>query len=288
MLAGLQRWQGRVLVIVAQDDVAARAAAEAYLHTLLPGSATVVSQNAITGVSGEFGLASVFCSDVSKYLTFDYNLIQQCLEKLRPGGIVFARLGGLDGEQASGLETAGLFGGAVGCKVVSQAASGTNKISAEFSCLKPSWAAGASASIPGAADVIDESTLLEDVPEPQGKGKSDCSSKPKACANCSCGRKDLEDKVGAEEAKKQLETGKKRSDCGSCYLGDAFRCDGCPYRGLPAFKPGTKVELSSGETENTGQLGMRVEADDSQLVGGKLEASDDLMKTNGKLLISVN
>merc|ERR1712187_466136 len=104
----------------------------------------------------------------------------------------------------------------------------------------------------GAAEVIDEDALLGDVPKPVGKGKSDCGSAPKACANCSCGRKELEDKVGAEEAKKRLEQGKERSACGSCYLGDAFRCDGCPYKGLPAFKPGS------------GQLGVKVDvADDA-------------------------
>ena len=34
-----------------------------------------------------------------------------------------------------------------------------------------------------------------------------------------------------------------QTNCGSCSLGDAFRCGGCPYRGLPAFEPGKKITL---------------------------------------------
>lgn len=30
-----------------------------------------------------------------------------------------------------------------------------------------------------------------------------------------------------------------------CGLGDAFRCGGCPYRGLPSFEMGKKIELPS-------------------------------------------
>lgn len=65
--------------------------------------------------------------------------------------------------------------------------------------------------------------------------------------------------MGADEAKKRLEQGTQRSACGSvsfgcmniliqCYLGDAFRCATCPYRGQPAFKPGETVKLDEIET----------------------------------------
>ena len=33
--------------------------------------------------------------------------------------------------------------------------------------------------------------------------------------------------------------------CLQCGLGDAFRCGGCPYRGLPSFEMGKKIELPS-------------------------------------------
>jgi hypothetical protein len=65
----------------------------------------------------------------------------------------------------------------------------------------------------------------------------DCGGR-KACDDCTCGRKEQEDAakqgVISAEAMKQA----PKSSCGSCGLGDAFRCAGCPYLGKPAFQEG--------------------------------------------------
>ncbi|KAF8803815.1 Fe-S cluster assembly protein DRE2 [Phlegmacium glaucopus] len=133
---------------------------------------------------------------------------------------------------------------------------------------KALWAITSTPSTP----LIDAEALLtaEDksrpVPtcEPMNAG---APRRKKACKGCSCGLAELEEEerrtgkvvlldgsqdgearaVEKSEKERLIQAAKSApkatSSCGSCFLGDAFRCASCPYLGLPAFKPGEKVEI---------------------------------------------
>ncbi|XP_055377369.1 anamorsin homolog [Condylostylus longicornis] len=95
-------------------------------------------------------------------------------------------------------------------------------------------------------ETIDPDSLLdeEDLKKPNPESLKVCGTtgKRKACKNCVCG---LAEELDAEARQKAAEnTQNAKSSCGSCYLGDAFRCSSCPYLGMPAFKPGEQVKLS--------------------------------------------
>lgn len=120
----------------------------------------------------------------------------------------------------------------------------------------------------GGAGKVDEATLLQadDYLKPVITQPPECAptagKRRKACKDCSCGLREMEEaEIRAQNAVQQkialgsdelaeidftAVMGSKNpvSSCGSCYLGDAFRCSGCPYLGMPAFKPGEKVKLS--------------------------------------------
>ena len=80
--------------------------------------------------------------------------------------------------------------------------------------------------------------------------ETDCISKPKPCKNCNCGRAEKENLQQKQEEQKKLDPNFKPS-CGKCYLGDAFRCSGCPFRGQPAFEPGDKIQFNSGNINDS-------------------------------------
>ncbi|ALC39709.1 l-2-35Bg [Drosophila busckii] len=94
-------------------------------------------------------------------------------------------------------------------------------------------------------ELIDEEELLDEVdkqkPDPAGLRVCSTTGKRKACKNCSCG---LAEELESEKTNK-AESENAKSSCGNCYLGDAFRCSTCPYLGMPAFKPGEKVQLAA-------------------------------------------
>ncbi|OJD17861.1 Fe-S cluster assembly protein DRE2 [Emergomyces pasteurianus Ep9510] len=121
-------------------------------------------------------------------------------------------------------------------------------------------------------ELIDEEALLDEddmgrpiVQPPECRPKA--GKRRRACKDCSCGlsqKLEAEDRAKRATADKALETIKlgsndlaevdftvqgKVGSCGNCSLGDAFRCDGCPYIGLPAFKPGEEVRLLNNDVQ---------------------------------------
>ncbi|KAF1811094.1 DUF689-domain-containing protein [Eremomyces bilateralis CBS 781.70] len=121
-------------------------------------------------------------------------------------------------------------------------------------------------------DIIDEDEFIteEDMTRPVIE-PPECRPKPgkkrRACKDCSCGLAQqiaAEDAATRSEADAKLQTFQLGADdlaevdftvqgkvgsCGNCALGDAFRCDGCPYVGLPPFKPGEEVRLVNDEVQ---------------------------------------
>lgn len=96
-------------------------------------------------------------------------------------------------------------------------------------------------------ELVDDELLLTEADKqaPVKAAADDCevgASGRKACKNCSCGRAEAEDKP-VKLTQEMLDN--PVSSCGNCSLGDAFRCAGCPYRGLPAFEAGKKIQLAS-------------------------------------------
>lgn len=97
-------------------------------------------------------------------------------------------------------------------------------------------------------DLVDEDELLardglqtkKCPPKNAEEVAAAASAGRKPCKDCSCGLADVYGVDGEVKTKPAA-----KSSCGNCSLGDAFRCAGCPYLGLPPFKPGEKVSISN-------------------------------------------
>ena len=109
------------------------------------------------------------------------------------------------------------------------------------------WSLGVNDILDADIDLVDEDALLDHEEEQVVIQKTsildDCGtgvgSSRKPCKNCTCGRAEKQNENIKKETVKMYDA--KKSACGSCHLGDAFRCSGCPYLGMPAFDPNSKT-----------------------------------------------
>lgn len=111
-------------------------------------------------------------------------------------------------------------------------------------------------------ELVDEDNLINDYEQNkdtnrfiQLKKETQTTRRKMPCKNCTCGLRDTYKSV--DEEKKEIESIKLKADvqnesepvkkfsCASCPLGDAYRCDSCPYLGLPPFDPGNPIKLDS-------------------------------------------
>lgn len=186
---------------------------------------------------------------------------------LKPGAslTIYEPASGAVGEAAASVKKALLLAGFVGITdgMFVDGAQGQHLC---VTASKPQYAVGAKSSInlkPKAKaqqaswtldpdnddeELMDEDDLLteEDKQRPAVVATDDCEvgAGKKACKNCTCGRADAEAAVQKVDLSADM-LENPQSACGSCGLGDAFRCSTCPYRGLPSFEMGKKIELGS-------------------------------------------
>lgn len=223
------------------------------LKTQTSGEITIKT---VTDLNNAGSLASVYdflLSATKNGTTYNTELLSVFLKVLKPNGILVIKNASNADNLLSQLKISGFVG------VV--------KNGEEVTSSKPNFEIGSSAKLSFAGkkvetssvwkidndlddDVIDPDTLLDDddlkKPEPESLRVCGTTGKRKACKDCSCG---LAEELGNEAKPKILENAPK-SSCGSCYLGDAFRCASCPYLGMPAFKPGEKIQLAGNQLQS--------------------------------------
>jgi SAM-dependent methyltransferase len=200
----------------------------------------------------------------SEFASHDSKLLSQYLKMLKPKGVLI-----LSDRRGDHLESELKLNGFINLKSEKQ-----NEISI-FQAEKPGFEVGAVSKLKFASkttetkseqakvwqftqddiqedDLIDTDELLDevDLKKPIIETKYDCGTsndtngKKKACKNCSCGLAEEIEAEATQTQKKNVQQASVKSACGSCYLGDAFRCASCPYLGMPAFKPGEKIQLN--------------------------------------------
>jgi hypothetical protein len=204
------------------------------------------------------------CIVVSSLMDLDSLNLDQCLRVLKTNGTICCTQ--LKCQSDARAESVFTLNGFVQIKV-SKVSSDQQSTVRKITASKPSYEVGASVplklssnkseaakawtlnsndmlddDIMNSDDILDEADLVKPNPASLKAACGISAASRKACKNCTCG---LAEELESEKAEAELKTksAEAKSSCGNCYLGDAFRCASCPYRGLPAFKPGEKVQI---------------------------------------------
>ncbi|KAI8468419.1 MAG: cytokine-induced anti-apoptosis inhibitor 1, Fe-S biogenesis-domain-containing protein [Monoraphidium minutum] len=224
---------------------------QASLEALL-ASGSKYSGAVVACGSGKASLAPAFLGGVAKLL--------------QPGARATVQLGG--GASTGDAKSALLLSGFVDCQDSGAAAVAGSVpsygVGAKSALKKPAAAAAAAPAAPavnGGAwkvdlaggdedeELVDEEELLteEDRARPAPVAAADdCevgAAGRKACKDCTCGRAEAEAAGVKVTLTDEMIQNPGVGSCGNCSLGDAFRCAGCPYRGLPSFQPGKPLTL---------------------------------------------
>lgn len=232
------------------------------------GNATVANSSEVTKAASASSMDAIVCVFGQSRMDED-KVLSNCSSVLKPKGLLLiyeplSESGVTTVERLSGLKLNGfqdresnslpstnptfqLLSKVVGeniCQSIARKPSfetGSSVILSKKTTKPAVWKLDESDAVEG--DLIDEDDLLDetDIVKPAAASLRVCATtgKRKACKDCSCG---LAEELRGENTERQ-----EKSSCGNCYLGDAFRCASCPYLGMPAFKPGEKVVLPSGQ-----------------------------------------
>lgn len=249
----------KILVFTEED---ADAAFEPHLSSDIPEYTRLTLDDLGTNPKGiRFDQIIIVIKEDAPTIRAD-ELLTKIHNNIKPGGRIAIR--GLSKDNVSKGEYLLKTNGFV--KVKAQVLGTGGKKFNEIEGFKPAYAVGSSQKLNLAkaavwkldddldddVETIDPDALLDedDFKKPDKTSLQVCATtgKRKACKGCSCG---LADELDAERAaanptEAKASSADAKSSCGSCYLGDAFRCASCPYLGMPAFKPGEKVALTDG------------------------------------------
>ena len=182
--------------------------------------------------SEKFDSIILYNFDYKSFAPEDYNKL---LTNISDNGTIEVSIENFSQEEAKKVSTNLKFAGYIKVKTLDNSITAKKKATTK---TKDSEIVNASSLLKSdnKVELVMEEELIDPFNTYQKFAKEgDCMTRAKPCKNCTCGR--------AGENKTDLKDFKP--ECGKCYLGDAYRCEGCPYRGTPAFNPGDKIEIKS-------------------------------------------